>query len=204
MLSTSQDGGAHRVLRTICGSERRLRLLRVLYRHPLEALSLSALARAAGADAGNTLRTLREFVAAGFVEAIEATKGRGYRPRRDLALFDRLHALFGSLHDEPAAASSHARLDEHKRRIGELILERHTLAEVRAKSLENLKRWKARGAWNAAYAEWQGILEHGTDEHLVRAMTAHDEECDRLRQSMPYVGLLDRKLVRRLNEKVAA
>jgi hypothetical protein len=204
MLIKSQSATAEDILRTLCGSEYRFRILRVLFERPLEPLTLTGLAKAAGGDAGNTLRLIRTLVESSLVEVVETQTAARYRPRRDTPLFYQLQALFSPDNFMPSDRSSHAKLDEHKRRIGELILEQHTLREIRAKSLENLKRWRARGVWNQAYKDWKGILEHGSNAQLVQSMTGRDEESNRLRQSMPYVGLLDRKIVRALNEKVAA
>jgi hypothetical protein len=204
MLRTVQFASAEDILRTLCGSEHRFRILRVLFEHPLEPLTLTSLAKAADTDAGNTLRLLRTFVASSLIEVVETPTNRRYRPRRDLPLFHQLRALFSPDNFLLSGRSSHAKLDEHKRRIGELLLEHHTLGEIRTKSLENLKRWRAKGTWNGAYEDWKGIIEHGSNAQLVQTMTGRDEESNRLRQSMPYVGLLDRKLVRQLNEKVAA
>lgn len=84
------------------------------------------------------------------------------------------------------------------------IIRRFTPQEIRAKGLANLHRWKAAGAWNAAYEEWKAILEDSDDGRLFAAMLGRDEHGVRLRQSAPYVGLLPQDVVREMNEKIAA
>lgn len=107
----------------------------------------------------------------------------------------------------PAAgrvASSHQVLDEHKRRLAAAVAGRFSAHEIRAHSLANLHRWKRAGAWVSAYEEWQAILSSGDDGALFAAMLGRDERSNRLRQSPPYVGLLPREEVSRLNEEAAA
>ena len=81
---------------------------------------------------------------------------------------------------------------------------RFTANQIRAHSLANLHRWKQNGAWVSAYGEWQQILERGGDGELFAALLGRDERSNRLRQSPPYVGMLPREDVRRLNEEAAA
>lgn len=100
--------------------------------------------------------------------------------------------------------SGHDALDEHKRAIALSLIRLFTPQEIRAQGLANLHRWKQAGAWVAAYDEWQAILERGDDAELFAAMLGRDDQSNRLRQSPPYVGLLPREEVRRLNEEAAA
>ena len=93
------------------------------------------------------------------------------------------------------------RLDELKRSLALAVVRRFTPREIRAQSLANLHRWKSRGAWVSAYDEWQELIERGDDGALFAAMLGHDERANRLRQSPPYVGLLPRDEVRKLNEE---
>jgi hypothetical protein len=95
-------------------------------------------------------------------------------------------------------------LDELKRDLALAIVRRFTPREIRAQSLANLHRWKRQGAWVSAYDEWQDLIERGDDGELFAAMLGHDERANRLRQSPPYVGLLPREEVKRLNEEAAA
>lgn len=101
------------------------------------------------------------------------------------------------------AAPSHEALDEHKRRLAAAIAARFPPQHIRAHSLANLHRWQAGGSWVSAYDEWREILAHGGDGELFAAMLGRDERANRLRQSPPYIGLLPREEVRRLNEETA-
>lgn len=95
-------------------------------------------------------------------------------------------------------------LDELKRELALAVVRRFTPREIRAQSLANLHRWKQQGVWISAYDEWQELIEQGDDGALFAAMLGRDERANRLRQSPPYVGLLPREEVRKLNEKAAA
>lgn len=99
---------------------------------------------------------------------------------------------------------SHERLDQHKRALALAVVRRFTPQEIRAQSLANLHRWKRQGAWVSAYEEWQELIERKDDGELFAAMLGNDERANRLRQSPPYVGLLPRDEVRKLNEEAAA
>ena len=94
-------------------------------------------------------------------------------------------------------------LDVVKRSIAIEVVRRHSTGEIRERSLENLRRWKRRGVWPKAYEEWQRLLEKGDDGALLQAMLGTDERANRLRQSMPYAGMLPRDVVERLNEEAA-
>lgn len=94
-------------------------------------------------------------------------------------------------------------LDEHKRRLAAAVVSRFTAQHIRAHSLGNLHRWKANGMWNSAYGEWKELLEHADDGKLFAALLGRDQNSNRLRQSPPYVGMLPRDEVRRLNEEAA-
>ena len=97
----------------------------------------------------------------------------------------------------------HAALDELKRAISIEVLSRHSPAEIRKKSLANLDRWKAAAAWCSAYDEWREIMEHADDGRLYAVMIGMDAESNRLRQSVPYVGMLPRDVLENLREKAA-
>jgi antitoxin component of MazEF toxin-antitoxin module len=102
------------------------------------------------------------------------------------------------------SAFGHQALDEHKRALALAVVRLFTPQEIRAQSLANLHRWKRRGTWAAAYDEWQDLIQRGDDAELFAAMLGRDELSNRLRQSPPYVGLLPRDEVRKLNEEAAA
>lgn len=98
---------------------------------------------------------------------------------------------------------THDALDDLKHKLALLVIERCSAQRIRAQSLANLHRWKSRGSWVSAYDEWQAILERGDDGELFAAMLGRDERSNRLRQSPPYVGLLPREEVSRLNEEAS-
>lgn len=103
----------------------------------------------------------------------------------------------------PAAlgGSSHLKLDELKRSLSLAVIRRCTTQEIRAQSLANLYRWKSQGTWVSAYDEWTEILQKGGDGELFAAMLGRDDNSLRLRQSMPYVGLLSQEEVKRIYEE---
>jgi len=104
----------------------------------------------------------------------------------------------------PARAGlSKADLDELRLERSLEIVRRFTPREIRAKGLANLHRWKAQGSWGKVYDEWEEILRDPDDGRLYAAMLGRDERSVRLRQSIPYVGLLPQELVREMNAKVA-
>lgn len=99
---------------------------------------------------------------------------------------------------------SHRALDELRRSIAFAVVRQFTSRQIRAQMLANLHRWKNQGAWVPAYEEWQCLAEQKDDGGLFAAMLGHDENAVRLRQSMPFVGMLPREEVRRLNAEAAA
>ena len=99
---------------------------------------------------------------------------------------------------------SHRALDELTRSIALAVVRQFAPREIRAQILANLHRWRGQGAWVSAYDEWQGIAERGDDGELFAAMLGRDDNATRLRQSMPFVGLLPQDEVRRLHEEAAA
>jgi antitoxin component of MazEF toxin-antitoxin module len=103
----------------------------------------------------------------------------------------------------PSGGSSHPKLDELKRSLSLAVIRSCTPQEIRAQSLANLYRWKSQGMWVSAYEEWAAILEKGDDGALFAAMLGRDDNSVRLRQSMPYVGLLSEAEVKRIYEEAA-
>jgi antitoxin component of MazEF toxin-antitoxin module len=91
-------------------------------------------------------------------------------------------------------------LDDLKLAISMEVVSRFTVDEIRKKSKENLARWKKQGTWGPAYTEWREVLDQG-DADLVKTMIGRDDRSNRLRQSMPYVGLLPKDVVEALREK---
>ncbi|MGO9950096.1 MAG: hypothetical protein ACLPWG_25055 [Steroidobacteraceae bacterium] len=102
------------------------------------------------------------------------------------------------------AGASHAMLDELKRSLSLAVIRRCTPQEIRAQGLGNLYRWRNQGTWVSAYDEWTEILERGSDGELFAAMLGRDDQSNRLRQSMPYVGLLSQEEVKRIYEEAGA
>lgn len=98
---------------------------------------------------------------------------------------------------------SHSELDDHKRRLAAAVVSAFSANHIRAHSLANLQRWKSIGVWGPAYEEWQRLLEKAEDGELFAVMLGRDEPSNRLRQSAPYVGMLPRAQVEKLNEEAA-
>lgn len=98
----------------------------------------------------------------------------------------------------PKSEHAQARLDEAKRLISAAVVAYFPPERIRQKSAENLQRWKVSGAWCSAYDEWVEIIAHASNAELLEAMLGHDDRANRLRQSMPYVGLLPQDEVRRI------
>jgi hypothetical protein len=99
---------------------------------------------------------------------------------------------------------SHQELDQLRHVLSLAVVRAHTGREIRAQILANLQRWREQGAWVSAYDEWRRIAQADDDGVLFAAMLGRDQEAVRLRQSMPYVGLLSDAEVRRLHEEAGA
>jgi len=100
--------------------------------------------------------------------------------------------------------SGHAQLDDLKRAISAEVISRFRPEEIRSRSLANLKRWQEAGAWCSAYDEWLEIVSSDDDARLYAAMLGKTDEANRLRQSMPYVGMVSKDVLETLREKAAA
>lgn len=98
----------------------------------------------------------------------------------------------------------HDRIDEFKRIAAIAVLEAADLSQIRAKSLKNLSRWNAAGVWVSAHDEWRRLMTTGSDAEIVYAMTSTDQESNRLRQSPPYVGLIDEPTRKSLWEQIVS
>src|SRR5258705_8713548 len=116
---------------------------------------------------------------------------------------DEFHLTERGIHPGSGGTWSHESLDELKRRIASAVVARCTPKQIRAHGLANLHRWKASGGWGAAYDEWADILRDPDEGVLFSAMLGRDQRSVRLRQSPPYVGLLPREEVRKLNEEAS-
>jgi antitoxin component of MazEF toxin-antitoxin module len=116
---------------------------------------------------------------------------------------DYLHLSERSIRPLFKSDSSHDLLDELKLKLASEVVSRFAPKLIRAQGLANLSRWKKSGAWGPVYAEWQEILESASDGDLFVVMLGREANSNRLRQSPPYVGLLPREVVKRLNEETA-
>jgi hypothetical protein len=96
---------------------------------------------------------------------------------------------------------SHQALDELNRSIALAVVRGFTPREIRAQMLANLHRWRKQGTWGPAYDEWQNIAQSEDDGALFSVMLGRDENAVRLRQSMPFVGLLPQEEVMKLHEE---
>jgi hypothetical protein len=89
------------------------------------------------------------------------------------------------------AVNSHDVLDGMKHKISCEVLSRFSVQEIKERALENLMRWKSQGTWSMSYDEWTDILQSPDERLLISSMVGTDQKSNRLRQSMPYVGMLD-------------
>lgn len=87
--------------------------------------------------------------------------------------------------------NEHLLLDDLKLWLAQAVLQTADLPTIRAVSLSNLERWKANGTWGRVYEEWRQIMAQSPDHELIHIMTGEGDEPNRLRQSAPYVGIID-------------
>jgi hypothetical protein len=104
----------------------------------------------------------------------------------------------------PPLRSAQQKLDELKRSLSLEVIKTCTPAQIRAQSLANMFRWKSQGTWNSVYEEWTDICNRGHDGELLAVMLGQDDRSNRLRQSMPYVGLLTDAQVKTIYEDARA
>lgn len=90
--------------------------------------------------------------------------------------------------------NDHDILDEIKRRRAMAVLEVATMATIRGIGLANISRWISQGVYCSAFDEWTTLLTHGTDDEIKEIMTSTSQNANRLRQSPPYVGILDQEM----------
>jgi hypothetical protein len=107
------------------------------------------------------------------------------------------------IHPPSRGGFTHQELDEHRRVLALAVIRKFTPREIRAQILANLSRWNRQGVWGGAYEEWLQIARSSDDGDLFAAMIGRDENAVRLRQSAPFVGLLPKDEVRKLNEEAA-
>ncbi|KFC61901.1 hypothetical protein [Massilia sp. LC238] len=89
----------------------------------------------------------------------------------------------------------HHRLDAIKYRLSSEVLSRFPLSVIREHARANLLRWKAQDSWGPTYEEWLAILDSNDDKLLRECMESLDANSNRLRQSIPYVGMLPQDVV---------
>ncbi|MBX3694764.1 MAG: hypothetical protein KF790_06295 [Steroidobacteraceae bacterium] len=116
---------------------------------------------------------------------------------------DHLRLTDGGIAPPACGGLSHRALDELKRRIALAVIRDFTPRQIRAQIVANLHRWKEQGMWIPAYDEWRALALGEEDGALLAAMLGRDENAVRLRQSMPFVGLLSPEEVTRLHEEMA-
>ncbi len=96
-----------------------------------------------------------------------------------------------ALGDNKVRPNQQTLLDAKKLASAKRVVQCCTVDQIRRKSLENIKRWSSNGTWVSALDEWRLLMERGTDQEVVAMMTGTDERSNRLRQSPPYVGLVE-------------
>jgi antitoxin component of MazEF toxin-antitoxin module len=117
---------------------------------------------------------------------------------------DALELSERGLQPPPRGGYTHQQLDQLRHALSLAVVRRCTPREIRAQILANLHRWQRQGVWVSAFDEWRRIADSGDDGLLFAAMLGRDEEAVRLRQSMPYVGLLSEAEVSKLHEEAGA
>ncbi len=100
--------------------------------------------------------------------------------------------------------NTHALLDSIKHRISCAVLATFPLAEIKQRSLANIERWRANGTSGPAYEEWSRIIQDPDNTRMIAAMVGMSEHANQLRQSIPYVGMLDKDVVKKFNEEITA
>jgi hypothetical protein len=97
--------------------------------------------------------------------------------------------------------NEHDILDEIKRRRAMAILKVATMATIRDIGLANISRWISQGVCCSAFEEWTTLLTHGSDDEIKEIMTSTSQNANRLRQSPPYVGILDEKMSKEIAQR---
>ena len=117
---------------------------------------------------------------------------------------DQLEISDKGVRPSPRGGLSPQALDELKRSIALAVVREFVPTQIRAQILANLHRWRKQDAWVSAYDEWSDIARRGDDGELFAAMLGRDDTATRLRESMPFVGLLPQSEVRSLHEEATA
>ena len=61
---------------------------------------------------------------------------------------------------------------------------------VRSLAIENLDRWRARGADCDGYSQWRLVLRTSSNDELASLLVERSERADALRQSTPFTGVI--------------
>lgn len=128
------------MLREVCGSDVRYRVLRALYEQPDRELPLRRLAYVAQVDPGNASKLLKRLVMTGLCERIEGGPNPKFRAHRDNPLLEPLKNLFvsaGALASKPLEkiASSQRYGDQEQREINEAVALNKMPAKLRGRVL---------------------------------------------------------------------
>lgn len=110
-----------------------------------------------------------------------------------LASGTRLRAGPGS--DKISSMPSHQQIDQRSLAFGRAIAQRlRQEPELIERAQGTLNRWKqsASPGVTATFEEWKKILD-GPVEQVVELLCGEDERAVRLRQSNPFVGVLDER-----------
>lgn len=81
-----------------------------------------------------------------------------------------------------------ARLDELMLRIAAAVVAEFPLEQIRARSIQNLERWRTAGTWGSAYDEWLALMREAPDAELLAAMLGRDDNSNRLRSRRPLLA----------------
>ena len=117
---------------------------------------------------------------------------------------DILELRLGGIRPANRARRGNQELDNLKRAISLAVVRQFSPREIRAQILANLSRWRRQDLWISAYDEWRELAQANDDGDLFAAMIGRDEEAVRMRQSMPYAGLLSPREVKALNDESVA
>jgi hypothetical protein len=119
---------------------------------------------------------------------VRAIRDRLKRRTRRLVMISGVTVALGDTSDRP---NRQTLLDAKKLASATRVVRCCTVDQIRRKSLDNIKRWNSKGTWVSAHDEWRTLMERGTDEEIIAVMMGTDERSNRLRQSPPYVGLVE-------------
>jgi hypothetical protein len=109
----------------------------------------------------------------------------------------------GAMKNLAAKINPHLILDVVKHKIAREVLARFTIAEIKERSLANIRRWRANGTSGQAYDTWERLAMDPDDSKMIAVMVGDGEYSNQLRQSPPFVGMLDKEVVRKINEEIA-